>query len=263
MFGIGACMDHKQVIEIVKSTRRFVLDKRLVDSVSMKGEADFVTQVDMSISEYVKTELAKLHPDIPLMSEENKVNPSESTRWILDPIDGTTNLVFGYRMSSVSLALLEDGVITFGVVYDPYSGETFTAIRGEGAYLDGKRLSVIDRELKDSLIEFGAGSTRKYDADEAFALGKEVFKNALDLRRICSSALAVSYIAAGRINGYFEKVIKPWDYAAASLILEEAGGRIRNWAGAPIGYDAPTSIVAGSPKVCDALLEIIRSSNGK
>ena len=221
MFGIGACMDHKQVIEIVKSTRKFVLDKRLVDSVSMKGEADFVTQVDMSISEYVKTELAKLYPDIPLMSEENKVNPSESTRWILDPI------------------------------------------RGEGAYLDGRRLSVIDRELKDSLIEFGAGSTRKYDADEAFALGKEVFKNALDLRRICSSALAVSYIAAGRINGYFEKVIKPWDYAAASLILEEAGGRIRNWAGAPIGYDAPTSIVAGSPKVCDALLEIIRSSNGK
>ena len=263
MFGIGACMDHKQVIEIVKSTRKFVLDKRLVDSVSMKGEADFVTQVDMSISEYVKTELVKLYPDIPLMSEENKVNPSESTRWILDPIDGTTNLVFGYRMSSVSLALLEDGVITFGVVYDPYSGETFTAIRGEGAYLDGKRLSVIDRELKDSLIEFGAGSTRKYDADEAFTLGKEVFKNALDLRRICSSALAVSYIAAGRINGYFEKVIKPWDYAAASLILEEAGGRIRNWAGAPIGYDAPTSIVAGSPKVCDALLEIIRSSNGK
>ena len=170
------------------------------------------------------------------MSEEEEPGELARRRWILDPIDGTTNLVFGYNMSSVSLALVEDERPVFGVVYNPFADEVFCAEAGRGATLNGAPIAVVDRPVDGCLIEFGAGSTRKHEADEAFDVAKNVFKHCLDLRRICSSALAICFVACGRINGYFEKRLKPWDYAAACLILAEAGGQSSNWDGAPMQY---------------------------
>lgn len=250
-------MDYTKIIEIVKSAKKFVLRDDLSHEVRMKGEADFVTGVDLSISEYIKEKLHEIAPEIGFMSEEEEPGKLAPRRWILDPVDGTTNLVFDYRMSSISLGLCDGGKSVFGVVYNPYTDEIFTAVRGEGAYLNGKRLSVVDREPHNSLVEFGAGSTRKHEADEAFRIGKEVFMHCLDLRRICSSALAICFIAAGRSNGYFEKVIKPWDYAAASLILEEAGGSLCDWTGAPLPFDRPSGIIAGSPKTYEYLKSVL------
>ena len=166
-------------------------------------------------------------------------------------------------MSSISRGLCDGGKSVFGVVYNPYTDEIFTAVHGEGAYLNGKRLSVVDREPHNSLVEFGAGSTRKHEADEAFRIGKEVFMHCLDLRRICSSALAICFIAAGRINGYFEKVIKPWDYAAASLILEAAGGSLCDWTGAPLPFDRPSGIIAGSPKTYEYLKSVLLQQSAR
>ncbi len=252
---------YDKIIELVKSTKKIVFDESMRKDVSMKGAADFVTAVDMTISNYVKQELAVLTPDIGFMSEEEKTE-IVPRRWILDPIDGTTNLVYGYNKSSVSLALCEDEKITFGVVYDPFTDELFVAKRGEGAYYNGVRIpKAEDRELADCIVEFGAGSTRKQYADISFGMAKEVFVNCLDLRRICSSALSVSYIAQGRINGYFEYQIKPWDYAAASLILEECGGVVTDWNGNPIPYDRPSSIACGTPKLHSFLLETVRKFN--
>lgn len=246
-------MDFEKVIEKVLQTKSIVTDESLRSAVKMKGEADFVTNVDLAISDFLRKELKVLAPDVDFMSEEEKAENLSDTRWILDPIDGTTNLVFDYRMSSVSLALMEKGEIVFGVVFNPYTDEVFHAQKNKGAYLNGKRIQVTDREVNNCLIEFGAGSTIKAYADLAFRNAAKIFKSCLDLRRICSSALAISYIAAGRINGYFEKRLKPWDYAAASLILTEAGGKICDWANNEIQFDTESGIIAGSPKAFDFL----------
>jgi len=253
---------YNKVIELVKSTKQIVNDQTKLKEVSMKGAADFVTAVDMAISDYLKAALAELTPDIGFMSEEEKAEILPR-RWILDPIDGTTNLVYGYNKSSVSLALCENEVITFGVVFDPFTDELFVAKRGEGAYYNGEKISVAqDREISDCIVEFGAGSTKKHFADVSFAMAKDVFLNCLDLRRICSSALAVSYISQGRINGYFEYSIKPWDYAAASLILEECGGVLTDWEGKPLPFDRPSSIVCGTPKMHAFLLKTVQKYQG-
>ena len=256
-------MDYGKIIELVKEAGKLVFSDELKASVNMKGEADFVTAVDLGISSFVKTRLKELTPEVGFVSEEgnSEVKP---VRWILDPIDGTTNLVYDYNMSSVSLALFDTDRGVFGVVYNPFNGDLFTAERGKGASLNGKRLDrAPDRELKDCLIKFGAGSTRKAQADTTFALAREVFKNCLDIRRICSSAIAVSYVAAGKLNGYFESKLKPWDYAAASLILEECGGKCCDYDGKPIQYDEPTSFVCGTPKALEFLLAEIKRTATK
>ncbi len=256
-------MDYKVVIELVKKASQTVFDKTLRGDVTMKGKADFVTAVDFKISEFLKEELYKIDPSISFMSEEGDGGISDD-RWILDPIDGTTNLVYDYNMSSVSLAHYRDGKVVFGVVYNPFNGELFTAERGKGAFLNGERMNQApDRELEDCIIEFGAGSTKKQYADMSFALAKDIFKECLDLRRICSTALAICFVAAGRLNGYFEKSIKPWDYAAASLVLEECGGKSFDWNGIPVQYDTATSYVCGTPKALKFLTKKIAEHYGE
>lgn len=110
------------------------------------------------------------------------------------------------------------------------------------------------KDISQSLIEFGAGSTRKEDAEESFRIAKEIFYDCVDIQRICSSALVISYVAAKRIDGYFEKVLKPWDYAAASLILREAGGVITDWQGNPLPFDTESSVVASNKKNYEYLI---------
>ncbi len=251
-------MNYKQVIDLVIEAGKIVFDKQLKDDVAMKGDADFVTAVDLKISTFLKEKLAVLTPDIGFMSEEEdgEILPE---RWILDPIDGTTNLVYNYNASSVSLAHCKNGKIIFGVVYNPFNGEIFTAELGKGGYLNGKKMGLApDRQLKDCIVEFGAGSTKKQYADATFELAKTVFKNCLDLRRICSSALSICYVAAGRLNGYFERVLKPWDYAAASLILSECGGKCLDWSGNALGFDKPTSIVCGTDTALKFLSKAVK-----
>lgn len=251
-------MDYKQIIELVRQAGQLVFDRELKENVQAKCPTDFVTAVDLGISNFLKEELHRLEPEIAFMSEEEEGVPTEA-RWILDPIDGTTNLVYDYNMSSVSLAYFDGTQVTFGVIYNPFCGDLFVAKAGEGAYLNGVRLGIApDRELGDCLIEFGAGVTWKQYADESFALAKEVFENCLDLRRICSSAIAVAYIAAGKLNGYFERVLKPWDYAAATLMLRECGCVCSDWDGNPIQYEHPTTFVCGTPKAYQYLYETIQ-----
>ena len=249
-------MNYCEIVSLVKEASMFVFDQSLKESVAMKGAADFVTNVDIAISNFLKQALTALDPSIGFFSEEESGHLHEKC-WILDPIDGTTNLVYGYNMSSVSLALYEKGKVIFGVVYNPFNGECFTAESGKGAFLNGKPLQVSNRELKDSIIEFGAGSTRKQDAEESFALGKVIFKHCVDIRRICSSALDLCFIADGRIDGYFESKLKPWDYAAGSLILTEAGGKITNYDGNELPMDVPSSIIATNGTIHNDLQRII------
>lgn len=250
-------MNYKRVIELVKSTKSIIFSEKLRNDIHMKGNADFVTAVDISISNHLKIALNNMYPDISFFSEEEN-GRLEDPCWILDPIDGTTNLVYGYNMSSVSLALYSNCNIVFGIVYNPFTEEYFTAEKGNGAYLNGKQLKVSNRKLNESIIEFGAGSTQKSNADKNFELGKEIFKQCIDIRRICSSALDLCFIADGRIDGYFEKVLKPWDYAAGTLILSEAGGKTTNYSGTDISMATSSSLLASNGIIHDDLLSIIQ-----
>lgn len=256
-------MNYDAIIALVKEASRFVFDEELKKNVNMKGEADYVTAVDLKISSFIKENLALLTPSIGFMSEEED-NEIKNERWILDPIDGTTNLVYDYNFSSISLAYCKDEKIEFGVIYNPFNGDLFVAKRGEGAYLNGKRLPVApDRKPMNSLVEFGAGSTKKQYTNESFLLGREVFRGCLDIRRGCSSALAIAYVAAGKINGYFERSIKPWDYAAATLMLEECGAVCSDWNRAPIQYKEPSSFVCGTPQVYEYVIRVIDKYSDK
>ena len=250
-------MDYQAIIDVVKSVKPLFFDNDLRSQSSMKGDADFVTQVDLKISSYVKSALAELTPEIGFMSEEEDPGEVKPTRWILDPVDGTTNLVFDYRASTISLALVRDEKPVFGIVYNPYSDELFTAQRGLGAFLNGNKIQTSDRELTNCLIEFGAGSTHKDGAHEIFGIAEKVFCDCLDLRRMCSSALAICYIACGRSNGYFEKRLKPWDYAAAALILDEACGYSSEWNGRALQYKSACSFVCGSQTAFEYLKRVV------
>ena len=251
-------MKYEQVITFVKEAGNIARDKNLLSDYACKTDSDFVTAVDLNISEFLKKKLAAFTPDIGFMSEEEEAK-IEPVRWILDPIDGTTNLLYDYHMSSISLGLCDHEKIVFGVVYNPFTDELFYAERGKGAYYNGTRLSKApDRDLKNSIVEFGAGVSRKDHIEEAFNIAKEVFANCLDIRRVCSSALVLCYIAAGKLNGYFERSLKPWDYAAASLILEECGGISVTWDGDKIQFERPSTYIAGTEKVVSYLLETVQ-----
>ena len=256
-------MNFNEVIKAVKKAGDFVFDEKLKKSVNMKGEADFVTAVDLKISEFLKSTLTELFPEIGFMSEEES-GDIKPRRWILDPIDGTTNLVYGYNMSSISLALFEGERVVFVIVYNQLNGDTFIYERGKGVKLNGEKLSVApDRMPCDCLIEFGAGSTHKAFADISFGIAKDIFKSCLDIRRICSSAISIAYVASGKLNGYFEKVLKPWDYAAASLMLEECGCKCSDWNGNPVPYDKPSSFVCGTPKAYELIMQKISAFSAK
>lgn len=252
-------MRQEDIVLLVKEASKFAHDEKLKAQIFQKGTSDYVTEVDLRISNFLKDKLLKIAPDIGFMCEEEKSTFLAEKRWILDPIDGTTNLIYGYNMSSVSLALYDSGKILLGVVYNPFSNECYTAELGKGAYLNGTKIHVSSRKMKDSIVEFGAGYTRKQDLKQSFELGKAIFENCLDIRRICSSALDLCFIAAGRIDGYFETWLNPWDYAAGSLILSEAGGCSSTYDNKPLSFDKPSSIIASNGIIQNELYSIINT----
>ncbi len=249
-------MNYDLIETLVIDTKKIILDKTSM-SISYKAKNDFVTNIDIAVSDFLKAKLKNIAPEIGFFSEEEKGHLVENC-WILDPIDGTANLIYGYNLSSVSLGHYINGEIVFGIVFNPFTNEIFTAEKGKGAYLNHKRqLYVSERKVNESLIEFGAGSTHKELTEENFELVKSIFKQCVDIRRICSSALDLCYIAASRIDGYFEAILKPWDIAAGSLILKEAGGIITDYSGNPVQFAEQSSIVAGNPQVHNFLLKTL------
>lgn len=270
-------MDYNAIVKLVYDAKKIAISEKLKSKVALKGNADYVTAVDLGISAYIKEGLKKIAPSVAFVTEEEDEHVERGERFILDPIDGTTNLVHGYKQSSISLAYYKNGEVKFGVVFSPFTYELFFAIKGRGARFYSTRygvskllkigvenydknvLSVSSLKKEDAIVEFGAGSTKKHLADENFSIAKEVFINCLDIRRICSTALSICYIASGRIEGYFEKVIKVWDYAASSLILLEAGGFISEWNGNMLSYTSPSSIIAGNKDTYDYLLSLLKN----
>ncbi|MBS6395783.1 MAG: inositol monophosphatase [Clostridiales bacterium] len=249
-------MNYDKILELVHSARSIIFNEELAHAVTVKGAADYVTKVDVAVQEYMREELGRLTPHVILLSEEqeNQNLDPDSSYWILDPIDGTTNLIHDYQMSAVSLGLYEQGQMVFGVVYNPFTDETFHAVRGQGAYLNGRPIHVSHREAFDTcIIAFGSSPYQKERADMLFPIFQKIFVATADFRRSASAALDLCYVAAGRVDAYLELTLNPWDYAAGALILQEAGGKLTDWDGREVTYLKGSSVLACTPEIYDKM----------
>ncbi|MBO5197932.1 MAG: inositol monophosphatase [Lachnospiraceae bacterium] len=249
-------VNYKEVVELMLQTRSIIFNETALAAVSEKGLDDFVTQVDVGVQEFIEAELTKRYPEIQFLGEEKKAKIDFSRPcWILDPIDGTTNLIHHFQHSAVSLALYADGGIVFGAVYNPFTGELFHAVKGEGAYLGEKRIQVTKaKTLYESLIGVGTTPYRKDLIDANFATFKNFLLKCQDIRRCGSAELDLCYVAVGRQDGYFERTLSPWDFAAGSLIVEEAGGKVTDIEGNPLDFDGPSAVVASNGLIHEEML---------
>ena len=243
-------MNEKEIIELVHSTKSIIYNKEMAHAVTVKGAADYVTKVDVAVQEYLRKELDARTPDVILLAEEQENNN-------LDP--AKSYLIHDYRMSAVSLGLYENGQMTFGVVYNPFTEETFHASLGKGAFLTGEPIHVSHREALDTcIIAFGSAPYEKERASMLFPIFQRVFMETADFRRSASAALDLCYLAAGRIDGFFELNLKPWDYAAGSLIIEEAGGKITDWNGTRLPFLANSDILTCTPEIYERIKKLLK-----
>ena len=230
-------------------------------AVRKKGVIDLVTDVDLAIERECRELIAERYPDHDVLGEElgppDTERPSARHCWILDPIDGTTNFAHGLPIFCASLALEIDGVVTLGAVFDPTRDELFTAERGVGAWLNGERLSVSTNDrLVDSLLVTGFPYTVHEQADEMLGLFGAFISASRAVRRLGSAALDVCYVAAGRMEGFWEQGLGTWDIAAAALLVEEAGGRVSDLDGGPFVLRTGR-LVASNGRVHDEMLATI------
>lgn len=252
-------MNLEQVKGIVLEAGAFLKNREAAAHVTVKGVADYVTEVDKQVQNFIEKSLGERYPEIQFLGEEkNNDNIDLSGKvWVLDPVDGTTNLIHDYRRSCISLALVENSEIVAGVIYQPYTEELFHAERGKGAYLNGKRIHVSGvKTMDESLVTIG---TSPYDKE---ALGKisfqnfyRVFMDCQDIRRSGSAAIDIAEVAAGRTDAFFEKKLNIWDYAAGALLIEEAGGVATNFKGEALACAMKTGFVCGNPAVHRLLVE--------
>lgn len=249
-------MEIQEIIALVKRTRAFVENREKAGHIKTKGRADYVTQVDTDIQAFLFRELRSRFPDIQFLGEEEGLHEmTADTYWILDPIDGTTNLIHDYQHSVVSLGLYEKGEITLGIVYDPFREDVYYAQRGQGSFLNGTPIHVSEAEtLSETIITVGTSPYDRELAEENFRRMQRVFDKAQDIRRTGAAALDLAYVACGRTGGFFEPRLSPWDFAAGMLLVEEAGGKVTDFAGKPLSFRQKGSVAASNGKIHEELL---------
>ena len=226
-------------------------------TVTSKGRNDFVSEVDHAAEAEIIKLIRKNYPNHAFLAEESGRTGDSDTVWIIDPLDGTTNFLHGFPIFAVSIACQIRGKLEHGVVYDPISQEIFSATRGGGAHLDNRRIRVSkQRGLEGSLIGTGFPyrANTKY-LDSYLLMLKAVMENTAGVRRPGSAALDMAYVAAGRTDAFWEIGLAPWDTAAGTLLIQEAGGRIGTLTGGE--YTQGGNVLAGTPKVYAALLELL------
>lgn len=249
----------QDILALVRQTKNFVENRERASHIKVKGPADYVTQVDTDIQNFLKKELGRLAPEIQFLGEEEGLHEMNGdTYWILDPIDGTTNLIHDYQHSVVSLGLYDKGEIIMGVVYDPFREDVYHAQKGKGCFLNGSPVGVSGaRTLGETIISIG---TSPYDREltaENFQRFQKVFEKSQDIRRTGSAALDLAYVACGRTGGFFETLLSPWDFAAGMLLVAEAGGRVTNFAGEPLNLLKRGSVIATNGKVHEELRKLL------
>jgi myo-inositol-1(or 4)-monophosphatase len=236
--------------------RRFALPR----TVELKGAVDLVTDADKASEALILERLARAFPGAPVLAEEGgAVAGPGRLRFVVDPLDGTVNYAHGVPLFSVTLAALDEGALAAGVVFDPLRNELFSAIRGQGAFLDGRRLSVSRAAtLNEALVATGFPYDLRARSERVLGLFGDVAKRARGVRRFGSAAIDLAWVAAGRFDGYYEAGLKPWDCAAGLLLVEEAGGRTSGFDGAP-ALLGQGEVIAGPAAVWAELVDVVRA----
>ncbi|MBE6702260.1 MAG: inositol monophosphatase [Ruminococcaceae bacterium] len=252
--------DLQELTALLRDLRAFLLDPSSAGKPVAKGHHDFVTAADLGVQQRLRSLLCARYPHIRFMGEEDKdhtIDPTVPT-FVLDPIDGTSNYIFSFGISAVSLALVYQGQALSGAVYNPYTDELFAAERGKGAFCNGKPIHVLDTDKPgEVLAAFGTSPYRHEFADVTFSIARQLFSDCIDIRRSGSAAADLVYVADGRTGLFVECNLQLWDYAAGTVILEEAGGRITDWEGAPLSMTGPSTVAASNGKLHDYLLKTI------
>jgi myo-inositol-1(or 4)-monophosphatase len=244
---------------IVRSIEQ--LDKVEIES---KGTNDFVTSVDISSEEAIIETIRKSYPDHTIIGEESGIlkGSDDDYQWIIDPLDGTSNFIKGIPHFAVSIALKVKGKLDQAVVFDPVRGELFSASRGKGAQLNGFRIRVSkNKEIAGTILATGFPFKQKQHSVAYMAMFSSLFQSTSDLRRSGSTALDLAYVAAGRVDGFFEIGTKPWNTAAGELLVIEAGGLVTDFTG---GHNHANSgnIVAANTRILKDVLKEIRPHLG-
>ena len=247
-----------------KASRRLVRDFGEVENlqVSRKGPGDFVTTADVRTDEKLREALQQARPSFGILSEEGEeiVGEDKTRRWIIDPIDGTANFMHGIPMFSISIALEEAGEVTAGLVYAPIPDEMFWAEKGQGAFLNDRRLRVASRRhMGDAVIGTGIPHLGRPDNPGYLAELGAVMAECAGIRRMGSAALDLAYVAAGRFDGFWETGLAPWDIAAGLLLAREAGAMVsRTDGGADPLYAG--DVLAANEAIHGRMLRLIRQS---
>jgi myo-inositol-1(or 4)-monophosphatase len=231
-----------------------------IREIAYKGDINLVTEMDMRSERAVIEILLASFPDHGIMAEEETtIRKGSAFTWIIDPLDGTTNYAHGYPCFSVSIALEQDDEIVLGVVYDPMRGELFSAQKGHGAFLNGKPIQVssIDVLIK-SLLATGFPYDRKVSDRNNLNYFHDLLMASQEVRRDGSAALDLCYVASGRFDGFWELKLKPWDVAAGSIILTEAGGRVSDFSGSKFSIH-DDEILASNGKVHGQMVGLLRA----
>ena len=253
-----------KIISIVTAAGDIMLEAQHIQDYveSKEGQANFVTKYDIEVQQFLYRELSVVLPEAGFIGEEEDAGNARQTNkdycFIIDPIDGTTNFIFDYRHSCISVALKLRNEIILGVVYNPYLKELFTAEKGKGAFLNGRQLVMKELSLEAGVVSVGTIPYYREMADETFRIARLLFDKSLDIRRSGSAALDICYVAAGRIVLYYELLLSPWDYSAASLILTEAGGVISTMDGKALTFEQPLSVLAGNKITVQQYFNLIK-----
>ena len=226
-----------------------------------EGHANFVTDVDCAVQDYLAGALSALLPGSAFIGEEQDNDAlTNKPTWVIDPVDGTTNLIHNCRQSAVSIALLENKQPVLAAVYQPYTDELFFAMKGCGATLNGEKISASQHPFERALVCFGTSPYNAALAERSLHLALAFLKSAADIRRSGSAALDLAHIACGRQDVFFEIVLKPWDFAAGALLVTEAGGRfMMPFEDGCIRFDCPRGVLAANTLCADRALALIQS----
>ena len=257
---------HPMLNIAVKAARRAgsIINRAALDRTKLeirsKQANDFVTQVDRSAESAIIDIIRQAYPDHAILGEESGALEGKKAeyRWIIDPLDGTTNYIHGFPQYCVSIALEHRGAIEHGVVYDPSRNELFTASKGGGAFLDDRRMRVTKcANLKDALVGTGFPFKEMSRLDLYFRQLREVMQTSSGVRRAGAAALDLAYVAAGRLDAFWELGLAPWDMAAGALLIQEAGGMVGDLKG-DTGWLENGDIATATPKVFTQLLTALK-----
>lgn len=228
--------------------------------VEEKAHHDFVSEVDRLAEAEIIKELRRAYPDHAILAEESGKTGKSDKVWIIDPLDGTHNYLRGFPHYCVSIGFMDHGDLVYGVIYDPLRDELFTASRGDGAFVNDRRMRVSKCESLDrALLCTGFPPRRLERRFSEFAISRALLREADDLRRTGSAALDLAYIAAGRLDGYYEAGLQAWDMAAGCLLVREAGGKCCDYAGRE-GMPESGNIVAANHVLCAAMVKVIAAN---